>query len=187
MGANSYTSGNNSIAIGKQAQAQGNNSIAIGYSTYNGTANKIRLGNSSITIIEGQVAFSNPSDERFKYNITDNIPGLEFIKRLRPVQYNFDRAKYSEYTMQSEIAKNTNKMESGFLAQQVEKVAKELNYNFDGIHTPQNESDIYSLSYSTFVVPLVKAVQEQQAQIEKQQKDIEELKGMVNQLLNSKK
>ncbi|PHR12800.1 MAG: hypothetical protein COA40_07970 [Aequorivita sp.] len=187
FGANAYSSGNNSIAIGKQAQAQADNAIAIGNNIYNGTANKIRLGNSSISVIEGQVAFSYPSDARFKYNVTEKIPGLDFINRLRPVQYNFDRAKYSQYTKQPDIAKNTNRMESGFLAQDVEKVARELNYDFDGLHTPQNDSDTYTLSYSTFVVPLVKAVQEQQSQIQQQQAEIDELKALVKQLLAEKK
>jgi hypothetical protein len=71
---------------------------------------------------------------------------------------------------------------SGFLAQDVEKAATQLGYHFDGVHKPENDRDHYSLGYSQFVVPLVKAVQEQQQEIEKQKNDIELLKTRVAQL-----
>ena len=32
--------------------------------------------------------FTSPSDARLKTNINENVPGLEFIKHLRPVTYN---------------------------------------------------------------------------------------------------
>ena len=48
-------------------------------------------------------------------------------------------------------------------------------FDFDGIKAPQTEKQYYSLSYASFVVPLVKAVQEQQQQIKEQQKQIEKL------------
>ena len=63
---------------------------------------------------------------------------------------------------------DTPAQQSGFIAQEVEVAMKECNYNFDGIHIPLNENDNYSIAYSQFVVPLVKAVQEQQEIIQKQ-------------------
>lgn len=46
--------------------------------------------------------------------------------------------------------------------------AKELGYEFNGIQVPEDESkDIYGISYSLMVVPLVKAIQEQQELIKK--------------------
>lgn len=57
-----------------------------------------------------------------------------------------------------------------------EQAAKAVGYNFDGVHRPVNERDHYTLGYATFVVTLVKAVQEQQAQIEEMRKEIEALK-----------
>jgi trimeric autotransporter adhesin len=55
---------------------------------------------------------------------------------------------------------------TGFLAQDVERAARESNYDFSGVTVPKNDHDLYTLSYEQFVVPLVKAVQEQQAIIE---------------------
>jgi hypothetical protein len=42
-------------------------------------SNKIRIGNSSVTVIEGQVAYTFPSDGRFKTNVSENIKGLGFL------------------------------------------------------------------------------------------------------------
>jgi len=73
---------------------------------------------------------------------------------------------------QAAIAEKENILYSGFSAQQVEEVAKAIGYNFDGVHKPQTAHDLYSLSYAEFVVPLVKAVQEQQAMIAALQKPV---------------
>ena len=61
---------------------------------------------------------------------------------------------------------------TGFVAQDVEQAAKELGYDFDGINKPRNETDHYSVSYASFVMPLVKAVQEQQSIIESLRKQV---------------
>jgi hypothetical protein len=64
---------------------------------------------------------------------------------------------------------------TGFVAQEVEKAANEVGFNFSGVDAPKNENDFYGLRYAEFVVPLVKAVQEQQKIIEDLTKRIEEL------------
>jgi len=71
---------------------------------------------------------------------------------------------------------------TGFIAQDVERTAKGLNYNFDGVNAPTNPTDNYSLAYGQFVVPLVKAVQEQQKIIEEQNKKIDLLMQAVELL-----
>src|SRR5439155_4603107 len=56
---------------------------------------------------------------------------------------------------------------TGFVAQEVEKAAKELNYDFSGVDAAKNDKDLYGLRYAEFVVPLVKAVQELSQKVEK--------------------
>ena len=60
--------------------------------------------------------------------------------------------------------------------------AKDLGYEFDGVHAPANSKDHYSLAYSQFIMPLVKGMQEQQVIIESQKSDIEILKQQVEEL-----
>jgi flagellar hook assembly protein FlgD len=50
---------------------------------------------------------------------------------------------------------------------------------------PENENDNYSLAYGQFVIPLVKAVQEQQQIIQQQQQQIDELKKMMENFANT--
>jgi predicted RNase H-like nuclease (RuvC/YqgF family) len=66
---------------------------------------------------------------------------------------------------------------TGFIAQEVEKAAKETGFAFDGVNVPENEDQNYSVAYSQFVVPLVKAVQEQQRQIEDLKAENKELEA----------
>ena len=195
------TTGENNTIIGGFANVGGaalTNATAIGFDANVNASNKIRLGNTSVTVIEGQVAYSFPSDARFKYNIQNNVPGLDFIKRLTPVTYYFDGQKLEEYSktgvINNSIARQVSyngdkQLHTGFLAQDVEKAAKELGYSFDGVHTPANDRDHYSIAYSQFIMPLVSSVQEQQRiieqqnlQINKQQKDVEILKHLIDEL-----
>lgn len=64
---------------------------------------------------------------------------------------------------------------SGFLAQEVEQAARSIGYNFSGVDAPKNDKSLYGLRYAEFTVPLVKAVQEQQALIESQKQEIRDL------------
>ena len=148
------------------------NTTAIGYGAIPTASNMVRIGNSSVTTIEGQVAYSFPSDARFKYNVQNNVPGLDFIMKLTPVTYYFDEQGLQKFSATGEIDKSfreaakNQELHTGFLAQDIEKACKELNFKFDGLHTPLSDKDHYSLAYSQFIMPLVKAVQEQQVIIE---------------------
>ena len=68
----------------------------------------------------------------------------------------------------------------GFIAQDVGKLLKEKGYNLSLVHTPTNPTDNYSIAYGELVVPLVKAVQEQQKMIDELKKEIEALKKQQN-------
>ena len=199
IGANSLSSnlsGNSITAIGNGANVSVDgltNATAIGNTAVVDASNKVRIGNASVTVIEGQVAYSFPSDARFKYNIQNNVPGLDFIKKLTPVTYYFDEDKLMAYTLTGKLnngigkkASYTSKeLHTGFLAQDVEKIANQLGYHFDGIHVPTNNRDHYSLAYTQFIMPLVKSVQEQQQIIEMQSKTIDE-QAIELQKLNDK-
>ena len=197
----SNTTGTGNTAVGYNADVStGNltNATAIGYNAKVNASNKVRIGNTNVTVIEGQVAYSFPSDARFKYNIQPNVPGLAFIMKLQPVTYYFDEEKLEAFAKTGELMdrnvhavafKGERELHTGFLAQDVEKIANEMGYHFDGIRVPQNERGHYSLAYSQFIMPLVKAVQELQEIIKdqseknsKQQQIIEQLQKEVEQL-----
>jgi hypothetical protein len=107
---------------------------------------------------------------RVKNHVSDNVPGLSFITALRPVTFHYDIQKENELMGIIDTSKWTGKYDiekitfSGFIAQEVESAADAINYDFSGL---DKSGDIMALRYAEFVVPLVKAVQEQQALITK--------------------
>jgi len=193
---NSNIYGERNTIVGSQADVSTDglfNATAIGYNAVVNASYKIRLGNSAVTVIEGQVAYTFPSDGRFKTNVTETVKGLDFILKLRPVVYNFQARKMDEFISGKtssdarfaslDYAEGENIRQSGFIAQEVEKAARETGYDFNGVVIPKNEKGIYSLAYSQFVVPLVKAVQELQATIEQQNKMAEQQNRRIEMLL----
>ena len=74
---------------------------------------------------------------------------------------------------------------TGFIAQEVEAAAMESGFEFSGVNKTKTVTDHYSLSYESFVAPLVKALQEQQKLITKQEEEIKKLKAQMEALANA--
>ncbi|WP_033956694.1 tail fiber domain-containing protein [Psychroserpens jangbogonensis] len=185
-------------AIGVSAASSNavfDNITALGYDAEPNSPNQVRLGNASVSVIGGSANWSNFSDGRLKTNIKEDIAGLDFIKKLRPVSYNLDMNAIARFekTPDSLRLKDAEKLkalevQTGFIAQEVEAAANEVGFDFHGIVKPYNSDGTYALRYSEFVVPLVKAMQEQQDIIEAQKEElktirleIEEIKALLRQ------
>ena len=82
----------------------------------------------------------------------------------------------SHYLNAKDFTASTAVRQSGFVAQEVEAAARKVGYDFNGVHVPVDDNDNYSVAYSQFVVPLVKAVQELSAKVDQLEKEIEGLK-----------
>lgn len=177
------SAGNMNTAIGSAADVMSPNLInatAIGFAALVNASNKVRIGNSAVTVIEGQVPFTTPSDGRFKYNVKEDVKGLDFILQLRPVTYQFDVERFDaalqnrdnkevfkpSRTLQTSYNEAAAIRRTGFIAQEVEKAAEKSDYDFSGISKPKSSGGHYSLSYESFVVPLVKAIQELNTKVE---------------------
>ncbi|MDG2194320.1 MAG: tail fiber domain-containing protein, partial [Polaribacter sp.] len=169
------TTGTNNVVIGRDADPSANsatNQIVIGYGATGTGDNSVSLGNTSIGSIKGQVAFTTYSDKRIKKNIVDNELGLAFINKLHTVTYNLKNpADYPEAILEerfktgdeSRPADNIKKQD-GLIAQEVRAVLDELGVEWSG--WSKNESNgKQGIQYGALTVPLIKAVQEQQAQI----------------------
>ena len=197
------TTGSNNTAVGYYADVSAKNltnATAIGNEAKATASNQVRIGNSSVTSIGGYAAWTNFSDGRAKKNIRTNVPGLDFINRLQPVTYNLDldmvdnlmgidktgggdaedgvSQPLSKEMREAREAKQ-KQVQTGFVAQDVEKTAKSVGYDFDGVDVDEN--GVYGLRYSEFVVPLVKAVQELSEQNERLQEQINQLLGKENE------
>ncbi len=141
------------------------NATAIGATASVDASNKVRIGNTAVAVIGGQVAWSNLSDLRAKRDIRDLDLGLDFVLALRPVQFR--------------MVQGNGRVDLGFLGQDVETLLGD-GYNVLGIGGDRERT--LSLRYTDFIAPLVKAVQEQQVQIEAQRGEIELLKAKLAEL-----
>jgi trimeric autotransporter adhesin len=140
------------------------NSTALGHATHVSADNQVRIGSIWVTSIGGQVNFTAFSDSRYKKNIRENVPGLAFITKLRPITYTLDveglDTKLTNMRPQSKIdptialpphKRSTQESKAreekakivytGFAAEEVEQVAKELSYQFSGVDAPKNKDD----------------------------------------------
>jgi hypothetical protein len=186
------TGSSNSVFVGSLTDptaAGYSNCAAIGYGTTVSGSNRMHFGNTSVSWIGGQVSWSTYSDARMKVNVTENVPGLDFIRALRPVTYNLSEDYVRAGTMprddarmEGDVASLEQAVEdqvavtySGFIAQEVRDSAQAIGYNFSGVDVPDNDTQFYSLRYAEFVVPLVKAVQELARENEELRKRVEEL------------
>jgi hypothetical protein len=98
----------------------------------------------------------NGSDRRLKKNIRPVTLGLDFIKRLLPVEYDFINPKITGHHY-------------GFIAQDLQATG------FQGVDA-SNPNEL-GLRYDDLIAPLTKAVQELSAQLEAALARIRALEG----------
>lgn len=115
------------------------------------------------------MAWSNLSDIREKKDIQEMSYGLDFINKLRPVEFR--------------MINGNDKKDFGFIAQEIEAL---FGTEYNVLSIGGTEERKLALRYTDFIAPMVKAIQEQQeiietqkAAIESQQTEIEELKARL--------
>lgn len=101
-----------------------------------------------------QRAAFNGSDERVKTQIQPTRFGLDFVRRLQPVSWQW-----------KDTSGDDTALHHGFIAQQVKQVLTELgatNQDFGGYHDPEDrkQTGFLALAYNEFISPVVAAVQE---------------------------
>ena len=167
--------GYNNIGIGNSALdllGLGNNNIGIGKRTQvpnNSGSNQVRIGDTQITYAGIQVPWTITSDRNWKSDIRNTELGLDFIGKLRPVQY----------YRTNDVKKRT---EYGFIAQEVEETLKNFGVTNSGVITVGDDG-MYGLRYNDIIAPLVRGMQELQTIIEEQNKKIENQQNIITKLI----
>ena len=186
-------SGSNNILIGYGADAVATqeNSITIGIGISGGNNDFVfgKVGNVVFNDFDTDAAWTRSSDERLKKNITDQALGLDFIKALRTVKYNWKSnneldasdaqlAHLREEDSDGNIINymNTDVVMHNFIAQEV-KAALDAAGVSDFGGWKEDQYGVQQVSREMFVIPLVKAIQEQQAIIDSLTARIEALES----------
>ena len=130
--------------------------------------NEIQLGKSGTTVYYYTIA--SRSDARDKADIKPEPLGLNFIEKLKPVQYKWNYRE--DYNVQNEDgtisqlpndgSKKRSREHNGFLAQDIQDTMTELNIDFAGLKhgAVGGGTDVFNLDYNEFIAPMIKAIQQ---------------------------
>ena len=178
-GSTDNTTSDYSVYLGSNTKASASNAqneVVIGYNAIGAGDNTIQLGNTSVTLVKtsGTVNANGTtlfSDLRLKSNIAPLANSLATVMQLNPVHY------MKKGTLASTAY---TREENGFIAQEIQKILPFM------VTEGTDENKLLSVDYNSFIPVLTKAIQEQQKQIEDQnakiavqQKQIEELIKLV--------
>lgn len=153
-------------AIGAGADVYSSNSIALGRDTGSdivvvwGTIHLQTLGTAGTTALcrGGGLAIATCSSSlRYKTGVNTFLGGLDVVRQLRPISFAW---------------KDGGMKDIGFAAEEVEKIEPLLT-------SLNDKGEIEGVKYDRITTVLVNAVNEQQQIIEKQQRQIVELKKLV--------
>ena len=209
-GTNDITTGDKNVLIGSStaaSNAAATNQIVIGHGASGTGNNKAVIGNSDITSLyagsDGQAilyayGIAQGSDRRIKKSINTLAYGLNFIMKLRPVSYfklhprDYPQELKDKFYPDGKIrqvgAEDYDKLQVGFIAQEVKAVNDEMHAENNIVSI--DEDGFHRMDYEKIIVPLVKAVQEQQAQIAEfvkgakaQETQITELQNKINAIM----
>lgn len=151
--------GNENLSIGYTAGPSGDfsNTVSLGSRSHAKGSNQIQLGTDVHTVYAYKPVETN-SDRKYKNTIKETKLGLDFINKLKPVDYLYN---------------GDDKQRHGLIAQEVADLTEfgGTTVNFD-----ENGEESYSIAYSELIAPLIKSVQELNEIIKKQQDEIEFLK-----------
>ena len=121
------------------------------------------IGRLDADVTGSSMTLAFDSDGRYK-DILGDADGLNLISKLEPIKF-----KWKD---------GTGEGSQGFIAQDFKKAFDDVGSYARGVYEPKDESkEKWQLDYGTLVPNLVKAIQEQQEQIEVLQNEIQQIKG----------
>ena len=184
-----FATGDQCTIIGSHADTSATNSsnqIAIGYDVTCIANSTVTIGIGSSTASLGLDGSDTSwaaasSDERYKENITTSTAGLSFVNDLRPVTYNWKKAKdvpsdmpaYKEGSDEPVLGHEYGETLHGFIAQEVKAAVDGHSEIKEGFKMWKLRDDgVQTVADGNLVPMLVKAVQELSQQVEDLKKQI---------------
>ena len=145
------------------------------------TQNQVTLGNNSVTSLRCNVqTITSLSDARDKKNINSLSLGINFIMRLKPRQFNWDRREWYENN-----SPDGTKMESaptaGFIAQELDSAQNEFSAEWLNLVLKDNP-DKWEATYGNLLPVIVKAMQELKEQNDILQKENTKLARQIESM-----
>ena len=183
--------GNSNICIGYNTETSANNStyqIVIGDSITGGENDQFTFGKASNIVqneFDTDAAWTRTSDVRKKRNIKDDILGLEFINKLRPVTHQWKPSnefpkEWDEYSEENNM--NLDATMHGLIAQEVKEALDDVGVDtFSGWKERKDGSQ--TVSREMFITPLINAVKELSSEKKELRDELNELKIFIKKKL----
>ena len=162
--------------------------------------NQVQLGNSQ-TNVYSVGGIQNTSDLRDKTLIRDTMLGIDFISKLRPVDFKWNfrndyintTADYEEVNgirvpikvhLENDGSKTRHRYHHGLIAQEVKQAMDDLGIDFGGYqdHTINGGDEQLTISYTEFIAPMIKSIHELKAEGDSLKSEILSLKAEVDSL-----
>lgn len=149
---NAITNGSNNTSVGTGAgTANGTNRQCFGFNAQCIADNTITLGDTNIIQIRAQVTVITAiSDARDKMNFTKPSLGLDFIRALKIHEFDWNRRDGTW----------AGRHDMGIIAQELQAIEKQFDCKWLGLVTDDDPEHLEATP-GKFLMPLVKAVQEQ--------------------------
>ena len=159
------TTGTQNTAIGSYAGSgvsTGSNLTLVGYSagpSISNATNEITLGNNQVTTLRCNVqTITSLSDARDKKNIKDLSLGLNFLMKLKPREFNWDRREWYEDGI-SDGSKIQENPTAGFVAQELDTLETLEHSEWLNLVLKNNPEKLEA-TYGNLLPVIVKAIQE---------------------------
>jgi hypothetical protein len=157
--------GNNNSALGSMAGVfvtTGSNLTLIGYNaqpTWGGATNEITLGDDSVTTIRANVqSITSLSDERDKKNIKELNLGIDFLMKVKPRLFNWDKREWYDNN-ESDGSKMLETPTAGFIAQEFDELQTSENTEWLNLVLKSNPEKFEATAGNLLPI-IVKAIQD---------------------------
>ena len=178
------TTGYQNSAFGSGAGqfiTSGSNLTCIGYNaqpTSGSATNQITLGNNQITSLRCNVTtITSLSDARDKMNIKDLNIGVDFLMKIKPRLFNWDKREWYDGNI-SNGSKMKQEQTAGFIAQELDEVQTEENAEWLKLVLKDNPDKLEATPGNLLPI-IVKAIQELNKKIEALEKENEKLENQL--------
>jgi hypothetical protein len=181
------TTGSFNTAIGFYAGEDlisGSNNTFIGHNakpSSSSVSDEITLGNASVNTLRSNASsITSLSDRRDKTNIIPIGEGLAFLKQLNPVSFTWNTRDKAKVGIKS----------AGFIAQELLALQKQSAIGDHLDLVSENNPEKLEARYNNLLPVIVKAIQEESAEKDKEIKALKErlniLEKLINKLINKK-
>lgn len=185
--------GNNNTALGLYTDVASSgfeNATILGFGAFAYKSHAVYIGNNNVASVVSHVTISIPTDKRIVKNVEEDVPGLEFINRLKPVTFNYNLSQEDQILRGNDIPnalrgnggrsqKESIKF-SGFVAQDVQDAADETKYDFSGVDKANSDKQVNAVRYADFIAPIVKAIQDLSNKVDSLQHKIDSLEAITS-------